>query len=56
MGDIPGGWPQIYLRWSLAAVIGVLLFLLSSRDPATLAVRRRLPRGVATDHLDRGGQ
>lgn len=35
MGDIPGGWPQIYLRWTAAAVIGLLAFLVSSRDPTT---------------------
>jgi hypothetical protein len=34
MGDIPGGWPQIYLRWGAAAVLGMVAFLVSSRDPA----------------------
>lgn len=34
MGDIPGGWPAIYLRWSLAAMVGTVAFLWSSRDRA----------------------
>jgi hypothetical protein len=34
MGDIPGGLPQITLRWSIAAGIGTLVFLVSSRDLA----------------------
>jgi hypothetical protein len=29
---VPGGWTPIYLRWMSAGVIGVLLFLRSSRD------------------------
>lgn len=34
LGDVPGGWTQIYLRWSAAAVIGAIMFLAASRDPA----------------------
>ena len=43
MGDVPGGWTPIYLRWGTAAVIGVLVFLWSSRDPARHALRARGP-------------
>ena len=35
LGDVPGGWLQIYLRWSSAAVVGAIIFLASSRDPAS---------------------
>jgi hypothetical protein len=45
MGDIPGGLPQITLRWSIVAAIGALVFLASSRDLARMAPqswRRRL--------------
>lgn len=38
MGDVPGGWTQIYLRWTAAGVAGLLVFLLSSLDTA-----RRVP-------------
>ena len=38
IGDVPGGWTQIYLRWTAAGVVGLLVFLLSSLDPA-----RRVP-------------
>jgi hypothetical protein len=34
LGDIPGGWPQIYLRWGLAGFAGLALLAASSRDPA----------------------
>lgn len=34
MGDIPGGWAAIYLRWSLAAIVGIVVFVWSSRDRA----------------------
>ncbi|MGZ5290630.1 MAG: hypothetical protein ACXWE5_14230 [Actinomycetota bacterium] len=34
MGDIPGGWQPIYLRWTAAAVIGLVLLAVSSRDRA----------------------
>jgi hypothetical protein len=43
MGDVPGGWTPIYLRWGTAAVIGLLVFLWSSRDPARHALRARGP-------------
>ena len=42
-GDVPGGWPQIYLRWSAAAAIGLVVFLWSSRDPARRRTRPRVP-------------
>ncbi len=35
LGDVPGGWTQIYIRWAAAAVLGTVVFLASSRDPAT---------------------
>ena len=34
LGDVPGGWPAIQARWSTAALIGTLVLLVSSRDPA----------------------
>ncbi len=34
LGDLPGGWSAIYIRWTAVGVVGVLLFLLSSRDEA----------------------
>ena len=34
MGDIPGGWPPIIIRWSTAAVVGLLVLAVSSRDRA----------------------
>jgi hypothetical protein len=34
LGDIPGGWSPIYVRWTSAGVVGLLVFLLSSRDLA----------------------
>jgi len=34
LGDVPGGWPALQTRWSTAAVIGTLVLLVSSRDPA----------------------
>jgi hypothetical protein len=43
MGDVPGGWTPLYLRWSTAAVIGLLVFLWSSRDPARHALWARRP-------------
>lgn len=38
MGDVPGGWPAIHIRWSSVAVVGVLILLMSSRDPARRGV------------------
>jgi hypothetical protein len=46
MGDIPGGWTPIYLRWSTAAILGILILALSSRDriaSARLVLRRDAP-------------
>ena len=34
LGDIPGGWTAIELRWSTAALVGSMLWLWSSRDRA----------------------
>jgi hypothetical protein len=34
LGDIPGGWTAIELRWTTAAVVGSVLCLWSSRDRA----------------------
>jgi hypothetical protein len=34
LGDVPGGWTQIYIRWAAAAAVGALVLLMSSRDPA----------------------
>lgn len=42
MGDIPGGWTALQTRWSAAAIVGVVVLLLSSRDAAT----RRLFRAM----------
>jgi hypothetical protein len=46
MGDIPGGLSQIALRWSAAAVVGMLVFLWSSRDPAAMPLRHRVSRAL----------
>lgn len=47
MGDIPGGWPALQVRWATAAVVGVIALLISSRD----VVHRRIRSGAwrATD-------
>ena len=42
MGDVPGGWTPIYLRWSAAAAIGLFVLLWSSRDRAHGSMRRRI--------------
>lgn len=34
LGDVPGGFAAIVVRWTSAAVIGGAVFLWSSRDPA----------------------
>jgi hypothetical protein len=34
LGDVPGGWTALQTRWSTAALIGTLVLLVSSRDPA----------------------
>ena len=46
-GDIPGGWPAIWTRWTLACLCGFLLLAHSCRDPARPAVfaRRGLRAG-----------
>lgn len=53
LGDVPGGLAAISLRWSLAAAVGVVVFLVSSRDPAArvrsgrnVGVGRRATRAV----------
>jgi hypothetical protein len=42
MGDVPGGWGPIYLRWSAAAAIGLFVLLWSSRDRAHGSLRHRI--------------
>jgi hypothetical protein len=42
MGDIPGGWAAIYLRWGGAALAGAIAFVWSSRDRAAGTVRRAI--------------
>ena len=42
MGDVPGGWTQIYVRWSAAAAIGLLVLLWSSKDRAHGSLRQRI--------------
>lgn len=44
LGDVPGGWTPIYLRWSAAAVVGILTFLWSSRDRAGRSVSQAISR------------
>ncbi len=44
MGDIPGGWAAIDLRWTAAATVGSALFLWSSRDRASRALATRVSR------------
>jgi hypothetical protein len=34
LGDVPGGWSALYIRWWSVAVVGFLILLMSSRDPA----------------------
>lgn len=38
LGDLPGGWSAIYSRWAAVAVVGLMLFLLSSRDEAKKSI------------------
>ena len=40
LGDVPGGWSALYIRWWSVAVVGVLILLMSSRDPARRGVLR----------------
>ncbi|MEX2250717.1 MAG: hypothetical protein WD895_01440 [Acidimicrobiia bacterium] len=40
MGDVPGGWSALYIRWWSVAVVGILILLMSSRDPARRGVLR----------------
>jgi hypothetical protein len=35
LGDVPGGWAAISMRWTAAALLGVVVFLVASRDPAS---------------------
>jgi hypothetical protein len=42
MGDVPGGWTPIYLRWSAAAATGLFVLLWSSRDRVYGSLRRRI--------------
>jgi hypothetical protein len=42
LGDVPGGWPQIYFRWGLAGIAGLALLAASSRDPARRGYTRKL--------------
>ena len=46
MGDIPGGWLAIDLRWTTAAVTGAAVFVRSSRDRAAPHTLRLLSRRV----------
>lgn len=43
-GDIPGGWPAIWTRWTLACLLGLLLLGHSCRDPVppTNVTKRRV--------------
>src|SRR3990172_12904269 len=54
LGDVPGGWSQIYLRWTAVGVVGALLFLMSSRDPAARGVDSRRRRGESKRPLGVG--
>jgi hypothetical protein len=47
LGDVPGGWSQIYVRWAAAAAVGMLVLLTSSRDPAARSLLRSLGRTPA---------
>jgi hypothetical protein len=47
LGDVPGGWTPIYVRWSAAAAIGLLVFLWSSQDPARITPRLWIGRREA---------
>jgi hypothetical protein len=41
LGDIPGGWAAINMRWTTAAIAGSVLFIWSSRDRADRHARSR---------------
>lgn len=41
LGDVPGGWEQIYIRWGAAAILGAAAFRASSRDPAARSITER---------------
>ena len=41
MGDIPGGWHPIYVRWCTAALVGLAVLAVSSRDRASARRHRR---------------
>ena len=44
LGDVPGGWAQIYVRWAAAAVVATIVLFLASRDPAAGNLRRWIDR------------
>lgn len=44
LGDVPGGWTQIYIRWAAAAVVATLVLVMSSRDPAAGSLWRSFGR------------
>jgi hypothetical protein len=44
LGDVPGGWTQIHIRWSFAAAVATLVLMLSSRDPAAGSLPRNVGR------------
>jgi hypothetical protein len=44
LGDVPGGWTQIYIRWACAAAAATIVLLMSSRDPAARILRRTFDR------------
>jgi multisubunit Na+/H+ antiporter MnhB subunit len=51
-GDIPGGWSAICTRWVIAGLLGLAVFVWSSRDPAVRAatIRRPGPRSRVATH------
>lgn len=60
LGDVPGGWTQIYIRWATAAAVGTLALMMSSRDPATGSLlpwsgRRSAPRRASSSVVDGNG-
>jgi hypothetical protein len=57
LGDVPGGWTQIYIRWATAAAVGTLALMMASRDLATGSLlrwsgRRSAPRRASISVVD----
>jgi hypothetical protein len=45
LGDVPGGWAALQVRWTAACLTGAIVLILSSRDPVSQWPRRRTGPG-----------